>query len=52
MPNIMIKGYKCNRCKKEWVSNKNKNKEPIVCPRCKSPYWNKDRLWIKTEEDD
>ena len=46
---VLIKGFKCNRCKKEWVPNKNKNKkpienEPVVCPKCKSHYWNKSRI--------
>ncbi len=49
MPEINIKGCKCNRCQHEWTPNKDK---PIVCPKCKSPYWDKDRLWIKTKDDD
>ena len=35
---IKIDGYKCERCQHEWV--KRGDKEPIVCPACKSPYWN------------
>jgi hypothetical protein len=35
---IKIDGYKCERCKHEWV--KRGSKEPVVCPACKSPYWN------------
>ena len=37
---IKIKGYKCERCKHKWVP-KNKKETPIICPKCKSPYWNK-----------
>ncbi len=36
---IKKKGYKCERCRHEWVP---RNEEtPIICPKCKSPYWNK-----------
>lgn len=35
---ITLEGYRCERCKHEWVP-RNKN-EPKVCPKCKSPYWN------------
>jgi len=41
MGKIKIEGYFCERCSHKWVS-RNKNM-PIVCPRCKSPYWNKKR---------
>ena len=44
MPEVMVKGYKCSRCGKEWVPNKSDNEKPIVCPKCKSPYWDKARL--------
>ena len=32
---------KCKRCEHEWVK---RTKTPVCCPRCKSPYWNKDKL--------
>ena len=54
MPEVMIKGCKCNRCNHEWSPNKVTgliNKTPIVCPKCKSPYWDRPRLWIKTKEE-
>jgi len=36
---ITVEGYKCERCTHEWIP---RNKEtPIICPKCKSPYWNK-----------
>jgi len=34
---IQIKGYKCERCEHEWIPRKNSN--PIICPKCKSAYW-------------
>jgi len=39
---IIKKGFKCGRCEHEWIPN-NINTPPIVCPSCKSPYWNKQR---------
>jgi len=36
---ITLDGYKCERCKHEWIP---RNKEtPIICPACKSAYWDK-----------
>ena len=35
-------GFKCERCGHEWIPNDIKI-EPTVCPKCKSPYWNKPR---------
>ena len=38
--------FKCKRCKHSWfprdevyITGKEK---PIICPKCKSPYWDKD----------
>ncbi|OGN87168.1 MAG: hypothetical protein A2158_00915 [Chloroflexi bacterium RBG_13_46_14] len=36
---ITLMGFRCERCSHEWFPKK-ENKEPRVCPRCKSPYWN------------
>lgn len=36
---IKIKGYRCLRCKHEWLPKG--KEEPRVCPKCHSPYWNK-----------
>ena len=35
---IKVKGYRCERCGHEWTPRG--LKEPKVCPKCKSPYWN------------
>jgi len=40
MAKIKIIGYKCERCGHIWVG---RGKQPIVCAKCKSPYWNKPR---------
>lgn len=31
----------CNRCEHSWATRK--KKDPKWCPKCKSPYWNKER---------
>lgn len=36
---IEVDGFRCERCGHEW--QKRKKEEPTVCPKCKSPYWNK-----------
>ncbi|MEM4097973.1 MAG: hypothetical protein QXS81_04735 [Candidatus Micrarchaeaceae archaeon] len=39
----MLKLYKCKRCNYEWASRR--EKEPKECPRCKTRYWNVDRVY-------
>jgi len=46
MPEIEIKtkGYKCNKCNHTWIARKGQyDKLPALCPKCKTPYWNKDK---------
>ena len=45
MPNVKIQkdGYKCGRCGHEWIPRTKIDEEPLICPKCKSPYWNKQR---------
>lgn len=38
---ISVNGFKCERCKYEWIPRK--KDYPRVCPNCKSPYWDKPR---------
>ena len=33
-------GWRCERCTYEWVP-RSIAKTPTVCPKCKSPYWNR-----------
>ena len=42
MAKVMLEGYKCERCGHEWVP-RNKKENPNVCPKCKSPYWDRPR---------
>lgn len=36
---VKLTGYRC-RCGHEWLA-RNKNEKPRVCPKCKSPNWDK-----------
>jgi hypothetical protein len=46
MGKVKLDGYICERCEHTWISREGERKsgrdgrEPIVCPKCKSPYWN------------
>ena len=39
---ITVMGYRCERCSHEWIP-RDAEREPSVCPKCKSPYWNRAR---------
>jgi DNA-directed RNA polymerase subunit RPC12/RpoP len=39
---ITVMGYRCERCGGECIP-KDSAKEPVACPKCKSPYWNRPR---------
>lgn len=41
MPKVQLWGYRCERCGHEWLPRQ--EGEPRVCPKCKSPYWNRPR---------
>lgn len=41
MPEVILRGYECTRCKHQWVPRD--NEKPKVCPKCKSPYWDTPR---------
>jgi predicted Zn-ribbon and HTH transcriptional regulator len=36
---IKVYECKCERCGHEWITRS--EEAPIVCPKCKSPYWDK-----------
>jgi hypothetical protein len=42
MAKIKIWGFRCERCGHEWAPRE-PNEAPTVCPKCKSPYWNRPR---------
>jgi len=37
---VKLTKLKCERCGHEWIP---RTEEVIVCPKCKSPYWNKEK---------
>jgi hypothetical protein len=39
---ITVMGFRCERCSHEWIP-RDAEQEPSVCPKCKSPYWNRPR---------
>ena len=43
---VMITHYRC-RCGHEWVP-KDQNERPRVCPKCKSPNWDKPKKFTRT----
>ena len=38
----MVMLYRCERCIHEWIP-RDAEQEPSVCPKCKSPYWDRPR---------
>ena|SRR2546429_386307 len=42
MPKVQIWGFRCSRCGHEWVPREGVE-QPQVCPKCKSPYWDRPR---------
>ena len=43
MPEITLKGYRCERCGHVWVPRLGEGEKPTICPKCKSPYWDRPR---------
>ena len=39
---VLIVGHKCYRCSHTWRPT-SLTEKPKVCPKCKSPYWDKPR---------
>lgn len=37
MGEIKLDGCLCERCEHTWISRV--DGKPVVCPKCKSPYW-------------
>ena len=48
MAEIKMDGYLCERCLHAWIPRD--NEMPTVCPKCKSPYWNKPKEGKSTSE--
>ncbi len=43
---IKLEGYKCDRCGHIWLPRMytDESELPVICPKCKSPYWNRPKL--------
>ena len=48
---ITVMGYRCERCGHEWIPRGPAEEEPRVCPKCRSPWWNKPRKSMMTYDD-
>ena len=44
---VKLDGYKCERCSHTWIPRSTTEGEPVICPKCKSPYWNRPRQITK-----
>lgn len=40
MPEITVKAFQCERCGHIWPP-RYQDRRPVICPKCKSPYWDK-----------
>ena len=47
--NVLILGHKCYRCNHAWVP-RDIGEIPEICPKCKSPYWQKPKTKFKKGE--
>jgi hypothetical protein len=43
MAKVKLDGYQCERCQHTWMPRETTEGEPVICPSCKSPYWNRPR---------
>lgn len=42
MPKVQVWGFECTRCSHQWLP-RNIDEPPAVCPKCKSPDWDRPR---------
>jgi len=49
MGDFKIPTLKCKRCDHQWIP-RSPNK-PKVCPKCNSPYWDKERGWYDMRKE-
>ena len=52
MCKVTIKKRRCLRCEHRWYPKPKEGKvtKPMVCPKCKSPYWDTPKKKIKVKE--
>ena len=46
---ITVMGYRCERCEYEWIP-RDFDRDPLTCPKCRSPYWDRPRERMPYEE--
>jgi len=44
----MLPKYKCKRCGYIWIP---RTDNPVVCPKCKNPYWNREKRGEENERN-
>lgn len=49
---ITVMGYRCERCKHEWIPRISPEEEPRVCPACHSQLWNQPEKKARMTYDD
>ncbi|MBV9920249.1 MAG: hypothetical protein JOY78_05240 [Pseudonocardia sp.] len=42
MAKVQVWAWQCERCEHVWLP-RDKDRPPKVCPKCKSPYWDRPR---------
>ena len=47
MAKVQVWAWKCERCEHVWMPRE-EGVAPKVCPKCKSPYWDRPRKPKKT----
>ena len=45
---ITVMGFRCERCGHEWIPRGGQDDEPRVCPKCRSPWWNRPKKAMMT----
>ena len=45
---VPLVGCRC-RCGHEWLP-RDKNEKPRVCPKCKTPNWDRPKLWERAKQ--
>ena len=51
MAKVELIGFLCERCGHTWIP-RDKGQEPRVCPKCKSPYWNRPKRTQHSIQDE
>ena len=48
---ITVMGFRCERCAHEWIPRVSAEEEPRVCPKCRSPWWNRPRKAVMSYDE-